>query len=181
MTRSVAARLAVWVRPADLAVASFLVPALLLVVLSGPLALGATVAGLGTAAAILGRRAGRTELRLPGAILAVAGPAFLAPAGLFEVLLAGLGGLGVLTWLSTISGAPMGPGRRLAGLSVPAVGLGMVVAVAFATPGLAGGPAFAALLVVLAVFVAAYGVLGGGPEKPTAASPLGEFEESATA
>jgi len=158
----------------------FLAPALALAGLEGPgLVTGLAALAGAAAAGILGRprfeeyRGGR----VPAAILSVTIPVVLAPGGLLEVLLAAASGLGVLAWITTITDAPMGPGRRRAGLTVPLIGVLATLATAFATPGLSAGPGFTALLVVLAIFVAAIGLLGGaGPAR----SEVEAFEDLGT-
>jgi hypothetical protein len=149
---------------ADVAVGLFLGPALVLGALDGAFLDAGIPAAL---AALVAARLSRPRFdeyrwaRLPAAIVSVAVPVVAAPVGLLEVLVAALAGFGVLVWLTTVSGSPMGPGRRLAGITVPALGVVATLAVAFATPGLSAGPGFAALLVVLAVFVAAFGLWSG--------------------
>ncbi|HTT25986.1 MAG TPA: hypothetical protein VMH90_03355 [Thermoplasmata archaeon] len=155
----------------------FLGPALALAALEGELLLGGIVAFVGAAlAAGFGwERAGELAwVRLPAAIAAVAGPVVLAPGGLLEVLFAAASGFGVLAWITTISGAPMGPGRRRAGLLGPLAGILCAVALALAAPGLSAGPGFAALLVVLAILVAALGLQAGPEPEP---SEVRDFED----
>jgi hypothetical protein len=155
----------------------FLGPALAMSFVDAQLLLGGAIALLGTAVAAALGRPRFAEFRwgqLPAGIFAVIGPVFLAPGGLLEVLLAAASGFGILAWITMITNVPMGPGRRRAGLTVPLVGLLMSLAVAFATPGLSAGPAFTALLVVLAIFVVAIGLLGG-PE--TGPAPIDGFDD----
>lgn len=156
-----------WVREL-LAAVAFLAPAELLAVVGGATGIDVGAPLVAAAAVVLlGRRAELRDLtvRLPIALIGVAVPALSVPSSFGTAALAGATGVGLLVWLSMVSGTPAGPRARVAALLLPAVATAVALGIAGSAPGLSAGPGLAALL-LLATFAVLAGAAAWRASEP---------------